>query len=192
MTTLFYLHGFRSTPRSFKASLLAQRMQALGRNADWICPALPVSPAMAISEITKRLDDLAGDVCLIGSSLGGYYATWLAERFGYRAVLLNPAITPQRDLKNYLGEQSVYGSNETIVVRKEYLDELDALWVPTITSPDRYFLLAATGDELIDWRTMLAKYPGAKTHVIEGSDHGISDFSDYLEEVMKFADQSEK
>jgi predicted esterase YcpF (UPF0227 family) len=192
LTTLFYLHGFRSTPRSFKASLLAQRMQALGRNADWICPALPVSPAMAISEITKRLDDLAGDVCLIGSSLGGYYATWLAERFGYRAVLLNPAITPQRDLKNYLGEQSVYGSNETIVVRKEYLDELDALWVPTITSPDRYFLLAATGDELIDWRTMLAKYPGAKTHVIEGSDHGISDFSDYLEEVMKFADQSEK
>ena len=188
---IFYLHGFRSTPRSKKALLLGDFIQKHEATLQFFCPALPASPAEAVALIERLLTERSGlEICLVGSSLGGFYATYLAERYGLRAILMNPAITPQRDLKNYLGEQTVYGSDQTIFVKEEFLGELEALEVEAITRPERYFLLAATGDELIDWRDMTAKYPGANTHVIEGSDHGISDFDAYIQLVLDFAKQS--
>ncbi len=187
---IFYLHGFRSTPRSKKAMQLAEFIAEHEPDLKFFCPSLPVSPSEAVALIEQQLAVRSGQqICLVGSSLGGFYATYLAERYDMRAVLLNPAITPERDLKNYLGEQSVYGSNETIFVKPEFLAELEALKVGAISRPGRYFLLAATGDELIDWRDMTAKYQGAPTHVIEGSDHGISDFADYIHLVLDFAKQ---
>jgi predicted esterase YcpF (UPF0227 family) len=186
---IFYLHGFRSTPQSAKARQLRDHLAAHRPDLDFICPALPVSPQRAMQLIEFELESIArSEVTLIGSSLGGFYATSLVERFGFRAVLLNPAIKPQRDLKSYLGEQTVYGSDQTVWVREEFLDELEALDVPKIADASRYFLLAAKGDELIDWRDMVAKYQGAATHLIDGSDHGISDFADYIELVLDFAD----
>ena len=121
---------------------------------------------------------------MVGSSLGGYYATWLAERTGCRAVLLNPAIRPYEDLAAHLGVQTVFHSDECIEVRPEHLDELRALDTPRITRPERYRLLAATGDAVIDWRTMVARYAGCEQFVIEGSDHEISDFAAHLPRVL--------
>jgi uncharacterized protein len=185
---LLYLHGFRSSPASFKARILEERLRSLGRVSEWCCPALDVSPARAISALTSLLHDVdVSTLCLVGSSLGGYYATWLAEKTGCKAVLLNPAITPQRDLRSHLGEQTIWGSTERITILPSYLDELNALSTPVITRADRYFLIAATGDEVIDWRDMVAKYPGAKTHVIDGGDHGLSEFADLVDEVVDFA-----
>ena len=125
---------------------------------------------------------------MIGSSLGGYYATWLAEQIGCRAVLLNPAVHPGRDLKKYIGVQTVYGSDRTIEVKPEFMDEFRKLWVSQITRPERYFLVAATGDEVLDWREMVEKYHGAKRLIIEGSDHGLSDFDRIVDEVLRFAE----
>ncbi len=186
---ILYLHGFRSTPNSAKANQMREYLTQRRKDVEFICPQLPVSPKAAIQLIEQLLEQInASELILMGSSLGGFYATYLVERLGHRAILLNPAITPQRDLKNYLGEQSVYGSNHTIEVRAEHLGELEQLDVPLIADPSRYFLLAAKGDELIDWRDMVGKYQGAAMHVIEGSDHGIADFADYIELVMDFAD----
>ena len=185
---LLYLHGFRSSPRSFKAQLLAQRFAAEGRADQFLCPQLPVSPAESAAlllALTLRFG--ASELCLVGSSLGGYYATWLAERIGCRAVLLNPAIRPQRDLARHLGTQPVYYSDQTIEVVPEHLAELDALWVDTLTQRERYFLICAKGDEVLDWREMSARYHGARQTILEGSDHGLSDFADLIDSVLEFA-----
>ncbi|WP_321816203.1 MULTISPECIES: YqiA/YcfP family alpha/beta fold hydrolase [unclassified Paraburkholderia] len=188
---IVYLHGFRSSPQSFKARLMAARMAELGREGEWLCPTLPVSPAEAVAQIESeiRAHAKAGErITLIGSSLGGFFATYLAEKHGWRAALLNPAVVPDRDLSKYLGEQPLWHGGGSIVVEPRHLDELRALAVMQITQPQRYYLIAATGDEVLDYREMLAHYPGVATHLIEGSDHGISEFADYVDEVIRFCD----
>lgn len=186
---VIYLHGFRSSPASRKASQLRARFAALGRSHDYLCPQLPVSPRAAATLVHEIAAGITrDDIALIGSSLGGYYATWLAERIGCRAVLLNPAIAPARDLADTTGRQPVYFSTAEIEFRPEHLDELRALDTPRITRPERYFLIAATGDALIDYRTMVAKYHGARHHIIDGSDHELSDFSAVMDEVLDFCD----
>ena len=184
---ILYLHGFRSSPNSFKARVLAARVAELGKSVEWCCPMLPVSPfeAIALAEVHVKA---AGEqeVTVIGSSLGGYYATHLAEKHGWRAVLLNPATVPQRDLSAYLGEQPLWHGGGSIVVEPHHLDELRALGVAAITRPERYYLMAATGDEVLDYREMLAHYPGAQTKLIDGSDHAISEFEDYVDDVLAF------
>jgi predicted esterase YcpF (UPF0227 family) len=186
---IVYLHGFRSSPASRKATMLREAMAQRGRFADYDCPVLPASPAQAIEVVQRAVAGCTpARLALIGSSLGGYYATWMAERLGCRAVLLNPAIRPQDDLSRHLGVQPVYFSDAQIEFRREYLAELEAIDTPAITRPERYFLVAATGDAVIDYRSMVRKYEGARQHVIEGSDHELSDFSQYLDEVLAFCD----
>jgi len=184
---ILYLHGFRSSPRSRKASQMRTALQARGRGADFVCPQLPVSPRSA-AEVAMAAASLADPrrLSVVGSSLGGFYATWLAERLGCRAVLLNPAIHPDRDLEAHLGRQPVYFSDQTVELTADHLVQLQALDTARISLPERYFLVAATGDEVIDWTTMVAKYAGCRQRVIEGSDHVLSDFEHYLDEVLDF------
>jgi predicted esterase YcpF (UPF0227 family) len=186
---IVYLHGFRSSPQSFKAQLLARRMADLGRASQYICPQLPVSPKAAIDlalDLTRGLDPAA--LTLFGSSLGGYYATWLAERLGCRAVMLNPAMRAYEKLAGYVGPQTMYhDAGASFEFKPGYLDELRQLHVPAITLPERYFVVAATGDELLDWREMTGSFPGARHKVIQGSDHGLSDFADYMDQTLEFA-----
>jgi predicted esterase YcpF (UPF0227 family) len=184
---ILYLHGFRSSPTSKKASLLRAALAARGRGPEFVCPQLPASPSAAIATARAAIANSDPErLRLIGSSLGGYYATWLAELIGCRAVLLNPAIRPYDDLRAYLGQQTVYFSDQTIDMRPEYLDQLLALDTPRISRPERYLLVAATGDELIDYRSMVAKYAGCHQRIIDGSDHSLSDFAHYLDEVLAF------
>lgn len=182
---VIYLHGFRSSPLSFKARIIAQRMAALGRGADFVCPQLPPSPLEAVALVRNEIAPAAGDT-VVGSSLGGFYATWLAERLGCRAVLLNPAVRPARDLRGYDGPRTMYHSDEPFDFRAEHVEEMRSLEIPVISFPKRYFLIAAKGDELLDWREMVAHYPGAKHKVLERSDHGMSDFEQHLDEVLEF------
>lgn len=183
---IVYLHGFRSSPLSRKAQLLRTRLEQHALADQYLCPALPASPRMASQLALFAARGIPPDrVALIGSSLGGYYATWVAEKLGCRAVLLNPAIDPARDLVAHVGRQPVYFSSEEIDFRPEYIDELRALDV-VVTKPERYFLIAATGDTVIDYRFMVAKYQGARQRVIDGSDHELSDFARYVDEVLSF------
>lgn len=186
---IVYLHGFRSSPGSFKARRMAQHLQQLGRSGELVCPQLPASPRLAIELIARLLDEhAASDVTLIGSSLGGFYATWLAEQRGCKAILLNPAVKPPRDLEAYVGVTTAYHSDEVFEFKAQYVDELRAYAVDAITRPKRYFLLTATGDEVLDWREMVAHYPGSNQVIIRGSDHGMADFVEYLDQIMAFCD----
>ena len=183
---VLYAHGFRSSPQSFKARLIADRMAALGLAHRFACPQLPESPAEAAALLGACCAAESGDVALIGSSLGGFYATCIAERLGCRAVLLNPATDPAAKLAGQVGTHAPWHGGEPFEFRAEYLDELRALDVAAITQPERYLLVAATGDELLDWREMVARYPGAHHRIVQGSDHGLSDFAAYLDEVLAF------
>lgn len=190
---ILYLHGFRSSPSSFKARLLAQHFAELGRAAEFVCPQLPASPAEAI-DLTQHLIDQfrkqnpKGNLVLIGSSLGGYYATYLAEKNACKAILVNPAVKPPRDLEKYVGVSTAYHSDVPFEFKHAYIAELKRFVVHEITESTRYFLIAATGDEVLDWREMVAHYPAAKHLVIQGSDHGVSEFADYIPTVIAFCD----
>ncbi|MEO8408433.1 MAG: YqiA/YcfP family alpha/beta fold hydrolase, partial [Oxalobacteraceae bacterium] len=167
--------------------LLAERMRALGQADNYLCPQLPASPRAAVALALELVRGCpAAELCIIGSSLGGYYATWLAERLGCRAVLLNPAVQPPRDLEQYVGATTAFHTDAPFEFKRSYLAELAALQTGPISRPERYFLLAATGDEVLDWQEMVAHYPGARHRVINGSDHGLSDFARYADVVLAF------
>lgn len=190
--TILYLHGFRSSPKSFKARVVHQRMAQRGRAQQLICPQLPASPKAAMDLVLTLVERHQNNLAIIGSSLGGFYATWLAERFGCRAVLINPAVDPLKDLDKHVGVTTAWHSDEPFEFKREYIAELADLRVARITQPGRYFLLAATGDEVLDYRDMVAHYAGAHQHVIEGSDHAVSEFEQYVDEVLDFCTRSDR
>jgi predicted esterase YcpF (UPF0227 family) len=165
-------------------------MEAAGLAASLVCPQLPASPKAAMDLVLTLVERHAAKgengLAIIGSSLGGFYATWLAERFGCRAALVNPAVDPLKDLDKHVGVTTAWHTGEPFEFKREYIDELAALKVDRITRPGRYFLLAATGDEVLDYRDMVAHYMGAHQHVIEGSDHAVSEFEQYVDEVLAF------
>jgi len=189
-TLLVYLHGFRSSPRSSKAVMTGEAVKTLATAdsaIDWYCPQLLASPKESMAMVTKYIDQSKADhIVVIGSSLGGFYTNYLAEKYGCKAVALNPAVRAARELEPHVGMMTSYDSNEPFDFRPEYIDELKTLQVEGITNPNRYFLIAAKGDELLDWREMSAFYKGAHQLILEGSDHGIANYADHLPRVLEF------
>ena len=185
---LLYLHGFRSSPKSFKAQRVAQWLQQHRPEINFWCPQLPPSPQQAIDELLAGIAAWPiGRMAVLGSSLGGFYATVVAERTGCPAVVMNPAIDPARDLAAYIGEQTAFHDPEQhFFFRAEFVDQLRALTPGALTRPQRYFALIAQGDELLSWHEMSARYAGAQQHVIAGSDHALSDFDEHLPRLLRF------
>jgi predicted esterase YcpF (UPF0227 family) len=179
-----YLHGFNSSPQSHKAQVMKAEMAKRGLARLYACPALPPLAADAMREIDK-LGLGAGD-CLIGSSLGGYYATWLAERIGCRAVLINPAITPHVGLEAYLGTQKNLHTGEPYELTRAHLEGWRALWARRI-DPERYLLLLETGDEVLDWKEAVRRYEGARMVIRQGGDHTLKTFPEHIERILAFA-----
>ena len=187
-THLLYLHGFRSSPQSTKARQMARLMAERFAQVQWWCPQLPPSPQAAGALIAEGTAHWPADTSgVIGSSLGGFYATWIAVQRGWRAVLLNPAVDPARDLSRYIGEQSSWHDpQELFFFAPEFVDELRALAVGPLAQPERFMTLIAKGDEVLDWREMTARYTGAQQTVLEGGDHALSDFEQHIPTVLAF------
>jgi uncharacterized protein len=185
-THLLYLHGFRSSPRSMKAEKMAERVRRDHPGVTWWCPQLPPSPREAMALIHQGVATWPRErMAVVGSSLGGFYATRVALETGCRAVLLNPAVDPARDLAEYIGEQTAWHApEERFFFRPEFVDELRELAAGPLPRPEQVLLVAAQGDEVLDWREMVARYPGSPLRLIEGSDHALSDFDTHLSAVM--------
>ena len=190
-THLLYLHGFRSSPQSAKARLVAERVAQRHPKVHFWAPQLPPSPREAMNLVMKGIGDWPREsMAVIGSSLGGFYATYVASMAGCRVVLLNPAVHPARDLSRYVGEQSSWHDpSEHFYFKPEYIEELRALEVGTLHRPELALAIVAKGDEVLDWREMSARYPGSRIKLIDGGDHALSDFAEaHLDEVMRFSD----
>ena len=185
-THLLYLHGFRSSPQSAKARLVAARVAREHPGVTWWCPQLPPSPAAAMALV---LEGIAGwpreRMAVVGSSLGGFYARWLHARLGCRVLLLNPAIRPARDLAKYIGEQTTWQNpEERFFFEPGFVAELQAQQ-DAITLPLRHAqALIAMGDEVLDWREMVAGCVGAHIRLLPGGDHALSDFDQHLGELL--------
>lgn len=185
---LLYLHGFRSSPQSTKARRLAAWVACHRPDVVWWCPALPPSPRQAMAEVLAGIAQWPDDgLAVVGSSLGGFYASVVAEARGCPAVVINPAVNPARDLARHIGQQSVWHDPDlAFYFRPEYIDELIQLTPPQLTRPQRYAALIAQGDELLDWREMAERHAGARLRLIEGSDHALSDFDTHLPFLLDF------
>ncbi len=187
---VLYLHGFRSSPKSTKARFVAERIATDHAGVQWHCPQLPPSPREAVDGLMR---DIAGwpraTMAVIGSSLGGYYATVVAERTGCRAVLLNPAIDPARDLALQVGEQQAWHGEGRFDFKPGFVDQLRDMAPPAaLTAAGRYFALIATGDEVLSWHEMRDRYAASPMRIVEGSDHALSDFADHWPAVESFLD----
>ncbi|MBC8055822.1 MAG: esterase [Rhizobiales bacterium] len=188
VTHLLYLHGFRSSPQSAKARLTAAWVQLHRPDVEWWCPQLPPSPHDAIQLVLDRVAAWpASSSGVIGSSLGGFYATALAERLGCRAVLLNPAVDPARDLAKYIGEICAWHSDDRFFFRPEFIAELRQIAPASLTNVQRYFAIVAKGDEVLSWVEMFDRYRGCRVKLLEGGDHALSDYeATHLPDVLAF------
>ncbi len=187
-THLLYLHGFRSSPQSAKARLMTERVAREHPGVTWWCPQLPPSPAAAMALVLEGIAGWPRDrMAVVGSSLGGFYARWLHARLGCRVLLLNPAIRPARDLAKYIGEQTTWQNpEERFFFEPGFVAELQAQQ-DAITLPLRGAqALIAMGDEVLDWREMVAGCAGAHIRLLPGGDHAISDFDDHIGEMLAF------
>jgi len=189
---LLYLHGFTSGPQSHKAQALGARMAERGLAERFLNPQLLASPRESIT-LAEALIARHAVTTVVGSSLGGYYATYLAQRFELKAVLVNPAVMgdPLGDhlrLAAFVGPHRWLYSGETFDFTLQHADELKALHQGALTRPERYWLLAETGDETLDYRHAVARYAGARQTVLPGGDHSFTRWEDYLDAIINFAE----
>ena len=188
---LIYLHGFNSSPGSHKAQAMKAHLEGRGLGHLYACPALPDTPREAIRAIEAVMAEnpAARDpraVTFLGSSLGGFYATYLAEKLRCRAALINPAITPHIGLAAYLGTQKNLHTGEPYELTRAHLEGWRALLLERI-DPERYLLLLETGDEMLDWREAARKYEGARTVIRDGGDHSMQSFPEHIGRILAFA-----
>ncbi len=185
---LLYLHGFNSSPQSSKAQVLRAYMDERGMSDQLVIPALPPVPAEAMSQLISwfEANQKEATIAVAGSSLGGFYATHLAERFGCKTVLINPAVRPHVLLKKYLGDNTNYHTNESWELDENHIEQFRTLNVASISHPERYLLLLQTGDETLDYRQALEKYQGCQLVLEEGGDHSFAGFKNHIAQILKF------
>lgn len=187
-THLLYLHGFRSSPQSTKARMVAAAVAQRHPNVTWWCPQLPASPWAAVHMLMEKVATWPEDrMAVVGSSLGGFYASHIAELTGCPAVLLNPAVDPARDLARYIGPQTLWHDPaQSLDVLPEYMVELQALRHTSNSHPSSTMVIIAKGDEVLDWHEMHARYADCQVTLLEGGDHALSDFAAHLPAVLAF------
>lgn len=187
---IIYLHGFNSSPQSRKAQTLRSYLEERGREAQFACPQLPHWPEQAVAAVETEMTRYTNAVLtLVGSSLGGYYATWLAEKHGVRAALINPAVDPHVGLRAFLGPQEGYRGGEKYELTEEHLWQWERFFMPKV-HPERYLLLVETGDEVLDYRVAVKKYRGAKQIVVQGGNHTLASFPEQIPLILEFAGMS--
>jgi len=186
---LIYLHGFNSSPSSFKARYLAEYLAQRGCEKQCLIPDLDHCPATALAQVQQLIETQQpnAEITLIGSSLGGYYATSLAEQYGLRAVLINPAVYPYRLLKCYLGINRNYHTGAEYEMKPEYMQQLLDMEAKKLRQPQHYLVLLQTADETLDYRHAAEKYSDTQLVVEQGGSHGYDDFDKVVPQILQFA-----
>jgi predicted esterase YcpF (UPF0227 family) len=153
-----------------------------------LVPGMHHRPARALGQVEDACAGVAGaDLTFVGSSLGGFYATVMAERLGCRAALVNPAVHPHRHFERYLGPQRNLYTGEEFVLTREHIEELEAMDPPAITRPERYWLFVETADEVLDYREAVEYYAGALQEVVRGGDHSMVSFPEHIADIVEWA-----
>ncbi|MER2506961.1 MAG: YqiA/YcfP family alpha/beta fold hydrolase [Azonexus sp.] len=182
---ILYLHGFCSSPASLKSRQLGEYMSGRGLGDRFVCPLLSPVPDAAVATASRLIEGADGPVTLVGSSLGGHYANHLAEKYGMKAVLINPAAVHFLDAGNFIGEHANFHTGERFTFTAAHAAQLEAqVSKPT---PSRYWLLSEAGDEVLNWRQAAAFYAGCRQTVLPGGDHSFTRFPDFMPQILEFA-----
>ncbi len=192
MPTLVYIHGFLSSPASHKAQLMGAWLARERPDIRFCCPHLSPYPDRAADQLQTLINAASPPVYLMGSSLGGYWATWLAQRHGLRAVLINPAVRPWQFMPDFLEvDLKGYHTDDSYRLEARHVEQIKTYDVPAISHPENFWLLVQTGDETLDYRQAVAHYRGAKQTVEPGGDHAFQGFERYIPRALAFLEQSD-
>lgn len=187
MPSLLYLHGFNSSPMSKKAMQTQHWCAEHAPALEFVCPALPPFASSAIQLLRELIEARQPEpIYLLGSSMGGFFATCLAEQYNLRAVLINPAVSPGRGLGKWLGENSNYITGEKWVFEPRHIDEYLALDPREINRKNNYKVLLQTGDEVLDYRDAQARYQGCDIVTEEQGDHSFINYHQHLGAIVQF------
>ena len=156
---MLYLHGFLSSVQSLKAQQTLAYCSEIGLRENITIPQMNHGPAETIAALHALIDENdAGNLVLMGSSLGGYYATYLSEFYEAPAVLINPAVRPYELWESRLGENRNYHSGKIHVVTREHIEELKQIDVPVLSKPKNFKVFLQTSDEVLDYQQALEKF----------------------------------
>ncbi|KGY13700.1 esterase [Vibrio tubiashii] len=185
---LLYIHGFNSSSQSHKANVMMEYCRAKRPDIKLVIPQLPCFPQQAAQLLLDIVNQYQDDynIGLVGSSLGGYMSMWLNAQFGFKAVVVNPAVKPYELLVEYLGEQQNPYTKEHYVLEDKHIEELKALDTAVIRNPSDFWLLQQTEDEVLDYRQAVTHFSGAKQSVEQGGDHSFIDFERYPSQIIDF------
>jgi len=191
---LLYIHGFISSPQSIKAQQTRAYLEYLDAGLHCQIPSLPNTPGASLALLEKELQAALGRadrVALIGSSLGGFFATVLAEKYAVPAVLVNPAVNPHRLIAHFLGENYNPYTGEHFLITEQHMQELQGMLPATLTR-ERYWVLMQSGDETLDYRDAQSYYSECRMTVEEGGDHSFTSYERYLPDIVTFLKLTEE
>ena len=183
-----YIHGFNSSPESYKAQCFSRFLEQKYPLDEFVCPALSDMPELAIKQLTNLIESLQlkCKIALLGSSLGGFYATWLAEKYHLKAVLINPAVNPQELLLDYMGKNTNIYTGEEYQFTHEHIRQLDAVSIKVIDKPENFMVLLQTGDEILDYRLAQTRYQHSHVLIESDGDHSFQNFNRHFQSIYRF------
>ena len=189
MAKIIYLHGFASSANSTKALQLKKYILENYSKTEIIIPDIENNIVDAVQQIDKLIEEFSPSA-LIGSSLGGFYATYFSEQYNLKCVGINPAVIPPAEMSEYLGENKNYSTGEKFLINQEQLDLLDRMGreIKVIKCPRNFMILLQSHDEKLDYRVATNFYRGAVLDVTFGGNHSFENLETHFSKIKIFLD----